>query len=97
MSDVMKQEWHFHPHSGELQIRHHQPSRDAIMEYTARRRIEGVTRKTDGLRLALTIPLVDLEQLHRKYPELKARDAMTRKLAWDRFIASAESAPYRVF
>lgn len=45
--------------------------------------------------VVLSIPELDFYVLSRRYPDLVAPDAETNKKAWDRFLASPESAPYR--
>jgi hypothetical protein len=68
-----------------------------ILERNRDLRNAKAVRDVPGMgRLALTIPLDDRERLRRKYPELDSTDAQTRTLAWKRFIASEESAPYKV-
>ena len=78
---------------GTVSSRLRQVDRDRIMETTQQRR--GSARKLDWGRLVLTIPVVDLARIKDRYPELRAPDAETRNRAWQRFIASSESAPYR--
>jgi hypothetical protein len=70
-----------------------QPSRDAVMEAA---RARPAPRALEWGRCVATIPLIDRYRLGRRYPDLDAPDAETRARAWARFLASAESAPYRL-
>ncbi len=82
---------------GHLVRRLTQPDRDAIMDANAElRKNEGALRPLSFAGLALRIPDLDLMRLWKKYPDLKAPDAATRRAAWLRFIGSAEADPYRV-
>ncbi len=74
-----------------------QPDRPLIMDYINElRKNPGALRKLESMGLELTIPLADYYTLHRKYPDLKSPCAETRSRAWFKFMASAESAPYKV-
>jgi hypothetical protein len=85
------------PSEGVLYRELSQPSRDLILQRNAElRKQPGALRDLSFGRLALTIPLEDLDALRAKYPDLASRDAGIRSAAWKRFIASAESKPYRV-
>lgn len=46
--------------------------------------------------VVLSIPELDFAVLQRRYPDLISRDNETNKRAWLKFLASPESAPYRV-
>jgi len=46
-------------------------------------------------RWALSVPMEDWLGLRRKYPDLQSKDPATRSKAWERFIQSDESKPYR--
>ena len=76
----------------------HQPTRDAIMERTARMRLE-----RDALRhmsfggMMLIVPLEDLEELRRKYPDLNSRDGKEKTAAWRRLAKSREGRKYSPF
>jgi hypothetical protein len=59
------------------------------------RTTEGV-RKTDGLRLALQIPIEDHQRLIAANPALASKDADERTKAWQDFMRSPVSLPYRV-
>lgn len=80
---------------GTVSSRLRQVDRDLIMAGVERRRHGPPQRRLDWGRHVLTIPLVDMERIKDKHPELRAPDAETRNRAWARFIASSESAPYR--
>lgn len=81
---------------GTVSSRLHQPSRDAILERTARVRAEKPLRDLTFGRKVLDIPVIDRFVLHFTHPELDDPDTATRTRAWHRFIASSDSAPYRV-
>ncbi|MFM2447139.1 MAG: hypothetical protein RI936_1586, partial [Pseudomonadota bacterium] len=57
---------------------------------------ENPARTLDWGKLALRIPVEDYAELRRRNPSLAAADATERTRAWRAFIASPESAPYRV-
>lgn len=44
----------------------------------------------------LHIPELDFYVLARRHPELMSPDAEINKKAWDKFLASSESEPYRI-
>lgn len=82
---------------GKLQSRLLQTDRIAILQDVQGMRNAGVVQDREGLgRWALTIPNVDYSALVEKYPELQAPDNDVRQHAWRLFLASDESAPYRV-
>ena len=51
----------------------------------------------NGMRWALSIPEDDHRMLLHKYPELGAVDGEVKHKAYQRFMKSAESEPYRVY
>lgn len=55
-----------------------------------------LARSMDWGRAELEIPIIQLENLKRRYPELGSPDQETKTRAWKRFAASPESLPYRV-
>ena len=59
-------------------------------------RNQGMIRRSDVLRWELSVPFADHARLVAANPDLKSRDAATRTAAWKAFLASPESAPYRV-
>jgi hypothetical protein len=73
-----------------------QPDRDRKMAEVARIRRERAARKMAWGQPALEIPELDLAMLKLRNPDLDAPDRATKLAAWRRFMASPESAPYRV-
>ena len=75
----------------------HQPSRDLILNRNAelRKNPDAIDDLTFA-GLELTIPLVDLAILRKKYPGLNAMDGQERTDAWRRFFGSSEADPYRI-
>lgn len=53
-------------------------------------------RPLQSMGWALSIPEADYYNLRRLNPDLAAPCALTRTVAWKKFIASPESLPYRV-
>lgn len=53
-------------------------------------------RKTDGLRWALQIPMDDYNRLTMANPSLQSKDTTLRTKAWESFMKSPMSIPYRV-
>ena len=94
---VFLERFRYQPSEGKLYRELSQPSRRAILERNqAIRNESGVLRDLTFGRLALTVPLEDWDALKLKYPDLASKDGEIRSRAWTRFIASAESEPYRV-
>ena len=79
-----------------LQTQITQPTRELILEDNKRRQIEEPTNDLSFGRWVLQIPVIDLANLVRKYPELQAPDRQIKRQAWARFMASDECRPYRV-
>ena len=74
-----------------------QASRPLILDTVAEMRKAEPMQDREGLgRWALSVPMLDWMALRRKYPDLQSKDPATRSKAWERFIVSAESKPYRV-
>ena len=75
-----------------------QPGRNDLMNTLAemRKADPSILRKMESMGWELSIPFEDYHQLVKKYPDLKAPHALTRTLAWKKFMGSAESAPYKV-
>ena len=75
------------------------------MTEIVRRIREGIDPKTRRLDQAnggcagveLSIPEMDYAVLKIRYPELNSRDATERTKAWQKFIRSPESEPYRTY
>jgi len=96
-SGVWLEEFFYQPHEGRTYRRLSQPSRQLILDRNATlRQIPGAVRDLSFGRLALTIPLEDLETIRDKYPDLRSKDPEIKRRAWHAFIASSESLPYRV-
>ena len=73
-----------------------QPSRLLVLERNQAMRNAGGPKDLSFGRWQLCIPLEDLAVLKQRNLELGARDNATRTKAWQRFVASPESLPYRV-
>ena len=82
---------------GQLVRKRVQPTEDRILEHNARMRNEPEAfGNLSFAGLELCIPLLHLERLQKKYPDLKSTDGKTRTNAWLAFMGSAEADPYRV-
>ena len=69
----------------------------AVLEHNQRRRLEPESmRDMDWGQMALNIPEAHYQVLMSRYPDLKSWDSEIRAKAWDKFIASDASRPYRV-
>ena len=66
-----------------------------ILRENAERR-KAAQRRTDGMRWALSIPQDDYDALLKLDPELGAKDREVKRKAWERFMKSDRSLPYRV-
>lgn len=83
--------------AGRLKRRQESAGRRAILEDNLRLRNEPEALRTLSFaQPSLNIPEPDLYALWRKYPDLNAKDKMTKRNAWLKFIASSESDPYRI-
>ena len=72
-----------------------QTNRDAILQANAALR-SAEARRLEGMRWALSIPQDDYDMLKARHPELASTDQEVKRRAWQRFMVSAESLPYRV-
>lgn len=79
-----------------LEVTHHQPDRELILELNKRKRIEKPQKDLTFGRQVLSIPELDWELIRALYPELEAPDNEIRTKAWRKFMASPDSEPYRV-
>lgn len=97
MDDVLLTKFRYCAHEQKLYRQFSQPDRALILERNKRLR-----NNPDALndlsfgQQALSIPVVDYEELKVKYPVLEYGDAEQRNAFYKRFIKSAESLPYRV-
>lgn len=74
-----------------------QPQESLILDTVAEIRKCEPMADRDGLgRWALSIPFVKWMELREKYPDLASPDAQIKSRAYLRFMASAESIPFRV-
>ena len=98
MLDVVDREYRSVPHEDKLYSRLVMSTdiRNAILERNKDLQREDVLRDLTFGRWALSIPELDHRYLVKKYPELQAHDRATRDKALARFMASSESAPYKV-
>ena len=53
-------------------------------------------REMDGMRWALSIPQDDYDMLLKRYPSLASSDRDVKHRAWQRFMSSSVSHPYRI-
>jgi hypothetical protein len=80
---------------GKLYVKTSNPHRDAQMEAIQQRRNEGVIKQKADMHFALDIPEFDYAMLVKRQPELSCGDPDTEHKAWQRFLNSSESKPYR--
>jgi hypothetical protein len=73
-----------------------QPGATLLLDGIKTIRDNRLAKSLDWGRAELEIPIIQLDNLKRRYPELASPDAETKTRAWKRFAASPESAPYRV-
>jgi hypothetical protein len=74
-----------------------QTNRSEVLQAVAATRREHPVADREGLgRWALSVPYVDWLELRRKYPDLASPDAQIKSRAWLQFMASDESAAYRM-
>ena len=71
--------------------------RQAILERNKQLRINpGAQRDLSFARQVLSIPELDHYYLIKKYPDLASPDGKVKQRALAKFMASSESAPYKV-
>jgi len=70
--------------------------RSEILRLNSYLRNNNGVRETDGIRWALSIPTDDYAKLITSNPALNSRDRAEQQKAWQTFIASDVSLPYRV-
>ena len=73
-----------------------QPGARTLLEGVQVLRDNRLARAMPWGRPEMEIPAVDLHFLKLKYPDLASPDGGIKTRAWKRFLASAESFPYRV-
>ena len=82
---------------GHVVRKQYQPTRNAILQQNQDlQREPEALRDLDWSQWALSIPELDYKRLIKKYPELNSPDSGLSHRAWQRFLASSESDPYRV-
>lgn len=98
MEDVIDREFRYVPHEDKLYSRLVMSTdiRQARLEANKRMQIEQPTRDLDWARWAMSIPQLDWHYLCKKYPDLASTDKQIREKALAKFMASSESAPYKV-
>lgn len=69
--------------------------KDQILQMNQQMR--GNLKSVDGMKWALSIPPDDYSALRRLNPDLGAPDAQIRHKAWQKFMVSSLSEPYRVY
>ena len=70
--------------------------RHAILDRNKRLRNERPINDLSFGRMALSIPELDYWHLTKKYPDLASHDRQIKQAALAKFMASTESAPYKV-
>lgn len=98
MDDVIDREFRYVPHEDKLYSRLVMSTdiRAARLEQNKRMRNETPTRDLSWARWTMSIPQLDWYYLCKKYPDLASQDKHTREAALAKFMASSESAPYKV-
>lgn len=82
---------------GKLHSRLFQSDRAQILKTVQRYRLDHRIRDHEAFgRWCLSIPQVDYARIVSERPDLAAPDFETRQRAWRLFLASDDSAPYRV-
>lgn len=70
--------------------------RAKILAQNAELRKSNGVRTLDGMKWALQIPQDDYSMLAKAMPELVSKDGAERHKAWQEFMVSSLSLPYRV-
>ena len=99
MLDIVDREYRSVPHEGKLYSRLVMSTsiRNAILERNQElQRNPGSLRDLQHGRWALSIPELDHHYLVKKYPDLASNDRAVKDRALAKFMASPESAPYKV-
>ena len=98
--DIIDREFRSVPHEDKLYSRPVMDTnvRAAILERNKRLEIEKPQRDLDGSfgRQALSIPVLDLMHVLKRWPDLASPDGQIKKRAILEFLKSPESEPYRV-
>jgi hypothetical protein len=76
--------------------RHGNPQRKAGLNYLNNLRNDGGLGHQEWASVVLSIPELDFIVLCKRFPELQSPDAEINRRAWERFLVSSDSAPYRV-
>ena len=72
------------------------PNAKRILEENEGIRNSGIVEQKADMHWALSMTPMQYDKLLKKYPDLDCDDKQIHKKAWDKFIASSESRPYRV-
>ncbi len=98
MRDVIDREYRSVPHENKLYSRLVMDTnvRKARLENNQRLRNEQAVRDLSWARWTVSIPTLDWHYLTRKYPDLISPDKEIRDRARAKWLASSESAPYKV-
>jgi len=96
--DIVDREFRSVPHEGKLYSRLTMSTniRTAILERNQELQRNDVINDLSFGRQVLSIPELDHYYLVKKYPELQSHDKQIKQRALAKFMASPESAPYRV-
>tara|TARA_R110002020_G_scaffold120196_1_gene274020 strand:+ start:852 stop:1175 length:324 start_codon:yes stop_codon:yes gene_type:complete len=69
---------------------------NAVLAQNKLMREQGLVRKGNDMWWSLSFSEMQYEKITRKYPDLKSHDKEIQTRAWNRFMKSSESLPYRV-
>jgi hypothetical protein len=72
------------------------PNVNRILEENKGIRNSGIVKQKADMQWALSIPELHHAQLVKRYPDLASKDGEIHAKAWNKFIRSSESKPYRV-
>ena len=67
-----------------------------ILDHNREVMAQGGSRTTSFGKFELCIPSLELANIKKRFPDLEAPDMQIRVRAWKKYIASAESKPWRV-
>lgn len=81
---------------GVLRTRATQPGEAAEMAKIAAIRDSSAARRLNWAQALVSIPVIKLAELKRRFPALGSVDTLERTEAWKKWARSAEAAPYRL-
>lgn len=86
----------YQPHEDRIYRQLSQPSRKLILERNAELRKNDVIKDLSFGRFIADIPLIDMENLRKKYPDLASHDSKIRSKALFNLLNSPEGRIYLV-